>query len=63
MVIAAYGAPQTCIPVVLTPWSPGATKLKVLGGTAALLEDDKNMCMWAGQIEITDPGQKEFKAV
>lgn len=20
-------------------------------------------CMWAGQIEITDPGQKEFKAV
>jgi hypothetical protein len=62
MVIAAYGAPQTCVPVTITPWSPGAKKLKVLGGTPALLEDDKNMCMWAGQIEITDPGQTEFKA-
>ncbi len=54
--------PSSCIPVTITPWSPGAKKLKILGGNAALLEDDKNMCMWAGQIEITDPGQKSIQA-
>ena len=62
MVLAAYGAPQTCIPMVVTPWSPGAKKLKILGGTAALMEKDTNMCLWAGSIEITDPGQKNLKA-
>lgn len=62
MVISAYGAPQECIPVVLTPWSPGAKKLKILGGTAALMDKDTNFCMWAGSIEITDPGQTKFKA-
>jgi len=54
--------PSSCLPITMTPWSPGAKKLKILGGNAALLEDDKNMCMWAGQIEITDPGQKTVKA-
>jgi hypothetical protein len=62
MVIAAQGAPQTCIPMVLTPWSPGAKKFKILGGTAALMDKDTNFCMWAGSIEITDPGQTNFKA-
>jgi hypothetical protein len=54
--------PSSCLPITMTPWSPGAKKLKILGGNAALLEDDKCMCMWAGQIEITDPGQKTVKA-
>ena len=62
MVIAAQGAPQTCIPMVVTPWSPGASKLKILGGTAALMEDDTNLCLLAGSLEITDPGQKTLKA-
>jgi|TARA_B110000858_G_C17687275_1_gene419588 hypothetical protein len=61
MVIASYGAPQTCIPVTITPWSPGAKQTKVLGN-AALLDKDTNMCMWAGSIEITDPGQTSIKA-
>ena len=42
--------PSSCLPITMTPWSPGAKKLKILGGNAALLEDDKCMCMWAGQI-------------
>jgi hypothetical protein len=48
--------------MVVTPWSPGASKLKILGGTAALMEDDTNLCLWAGSLEITDPGQKTLKA-
>lgn len=54
--------PNTCVPMTIAPWSPGAKKLKVLGGTAALLEKDTNTCLWAGKIEITDPGQKEMTA-
>jgi len=62
MVLAAQGAPQTCIPMTLTPWSPGAKKLKILGGTAALMDKDTNFCLWAGSIEITDPGQTSLNA-
>ena len=62
MVIANKFAPNTCVPMTIAPWSPGAKKLKVLGGTAALLEKDTNTCLWAGKIEITDPGQKEMTA-
>ena len=54
--------PSSCIPVTLTPWSPGAKKLKILGGAAALMDKDTNFCMWAGSIEITDPGQTKLKA-
>lgn len=62
MVIANKMMPNTCVPMTIAPWSPGAKKLKVLGGTAALMEKDTNMCMWAGKVEITDPGQKNFTA-
>ena len=54
--------PSDCIPVTLTPWSPGAKKLKILGGQAVLMDKDTNFCMWAGSIEITDPGQTKLKA-
>lgn len=58
MVIAALGAPQTCIPVPVMPWMPGSKKVKVVK-IPELTDDSKTMCAWAGVIEITQvPGQK-----
>ncbi|MFT5779008.1 MAG: hypothetical protein ACI837_001965 [Crocinitomicaceae bacterium] len=58
MVIAAFGAPQPCIPVTIAPWSPGSPTVKI-GKLNALDEADKLLCMWAGSIEITDTGQAD----
>jgi uncharacterized Zn-binding protein involved in type VI secretion len=55
---AALGVltPQPCIPVTTGPWAPGSPTVLV-GGSPALTADSMCMCMWAGQISITDPGQ------
>ena len=58
MVIAAYGAPQPCIPVVIAPWSPGSATVKI-GKLAALDEDSTCMCMWAGSVSVGDAGQTD----
>jgi hypothetical protein len=58
MVIAAYGAPQPCLPVTIAPWSPGSATVKI-GPFKAMDEGDKLMCTWAGSIEITNPGQTD----
>jgi len=54
---AAMGVltPMPCIPAISAPWTP-AGKRKY-SGEPALLENCKCMCMWGGQIEITNPGQ------
>lgn len=55
---AALGAltPQPCIPVIVMPWSPASQKLKI-GKMPAILDNSQTMCAWAGQIQVTDPGQ------
>lgn len=55
---AALGVltPQPCIPATAAPWAPGSPTVTV-GGFPALVEDDMLMCMWAGEISITFPGQ------
>jgi hypothetical protein len=55
---AAMGVltPQPCIPVTTGPWAPGSPTVLV-GGSPALTDDSMCMCMWAGQISITTPGQ------
>ena len=54
---AAMGAltPMPCIPVVVAPWSPGASGAEI-AGQKALTSDSKCTCMWTGQVTITDPG-------
>ena len=47
-----------CIPNTTTPWMPGNSKVMVMG-FPALMKDDKLMCMWAGQIEVSDAGQTD----
>jgi hypothetical protein len=48
--------PQPCIPVVVAPWSPGATKALV-GGKPALTNTAMCNCTWGGVITITNAGQ------
>jgi hypothetical protein len=48
--------PQPCIPVVVGPWTPGATKATV-GSKPALPNTAKCNCSWGGVISITNPGQ------
>lgn len=60
---AALGVltPQPCIPVIVAPWNPVSQKLKI-GKMPALLDNSTAMCAWAGQIQVTDPGQTSITA-
>lgn len=55
---AALGVftPAPCIPVTVAPWVPGAPTV-LIGNMPALDSNSKLMCMWAGVIQITQPGQ------
>jgi len=55
---AALGVltPMPCIPVTVSPWVPGATKVTI-NGSPALHDGCKLTCMWGGSISITSPGQ------
>ena len=52
--------PSSCIPLPVMPWNPVAKKTKI-GKNPALLETSKTMCVWAGSIEIQDPGTKKIQ--
>jgi hypothetical protein len=49
--------PAPCVPAVNTPWTPGATKVKV-GGQPALHAGCRAMCAWGGEITISTPGNE-----
>jgi hypothetical protein len=49
--------PAPCVPAVDTPWTPGATKVKI-GGQAALHAGCQAMCAWGGVITIATPGSE-----
>ncbi len=55
---AALGVltPMPCVPNTPTPWVPGSPTV-LIGGMPALNNTSKCMCMWAGVISISDPGQ------
>lgn len=55
---AAMGVltPMPCIPNTVAPWVPGAPTV-LMGNMPALNNSSKLMCMWAGVIQITVPGQ------
>jgi len=52
--------PMPCIPNTVTPWMGAKMNVRVKGNPA-LLDSSKLLCMWAGVIEITNPGQKIMK--
>ncbi|OEZ61001.1 MULTISPECIES: DUF4280 domain-containing protein [unclassified Duganella] len=55
---AALGVlvPMPCIPATVAPWMPGSPTV-LIGNMPALNNSSKLMCMWAGVIEISAPGQ------
>jgi hypothetical protein len=55
---AALGVltPMPCIPVTPAPWVPGAPTV-LLCGAPALNNSSKLMCIWAGVISFSSPGQ------
>lgn len=55
---AALGVltPMPCIPNIVAPWAPGAPTAMV-GNMPALTAQSMLMCMWAGVIKISFPGQ------
>ena len=55
---AALGVltPMPCIPATTTPWVPGCPTV-TLAGQPALDNISTCMCLWAGMISITQPGQ------
>jgi hypothetical protein len=55
---AAMGAltPMPCIPNTPAPWVPGSPTV-LLANMPSLNDTSKCMCIWAGVIEVTNPGQ------
>jgi hypothetical protein len=55
---AALGVltPQPCIPMTVSPWTPGSPTVSI-GGQPALTNSSTCNCMWAGVITISMPGQ------
>ncbi|MBK8175373.1 MAG: DUF4280 domain-containing protein [Rhodospirillales bacterium] len=55
---AALGVltPQPCIPATAAPWVPGAATV-LIGSMPALDNSCTLMCLWAGVIQVTAPGQ------
>jgi hypothetical protein len=55
---AAFGVltPMPCMPVTTAPWTPGAVTV-TLGHKPSLDNTCTLMCMWAGVISVTVPGQ------
>jgi hypothetical protein len=55
---AALGVltPMPCIPNTAAPWVPGSPTV-LIGNMPALNDTSKCMCLWAGVISITFPGQ------
>src|ERR1700751_2631599 len=55
---AALGVltPMPCIPVTTSPWGPRAPTV-MLGGNPTLDSTSTLMCMWAGVIQVVEPGE------
>jgi hypothetical protein len=55
---AALGVltPMPCIPATPAPWTPGAPNV-LLADAPALDDQSTLLCMWAGVIQVTDPGE------
>jgi len=55
---AALGVltPMPCVPNTTAPWTPGSPTV-LIANLPALNDTSMLMCMWAGVIQVTQPGQ------
>ena len=54
-VIAAFGSPVPCLPV-LQPWTPGSARVTI-NGVNALDDTSQCVCAWLGVVTVMSPGQ------
>jgi hypothetical protein len=52
--------PMPCIPNTTAPWMNGKTNVNA-SGYPVLMKNSKLMCMWAGNIEITDENNSNIQ--
>lgn len=54
---AALGVltPQSCIPVITAPWTPGSATVTI-GNMPALNNSSTCMCTWGGTVTVVDAG-------
>ena len=59
---AAQGVhtPAPCTPAITSPWSPGASKVKI-DGQKALDDASTCKCTWNGTIKVNSAGQTKVK--
>jgi hypothetical protein len=55
-VAAAQGIPQPCVPVLVSPWSPGSLQATI-NGVNVLDDSCECMCTWGGVITVSAAGQ------
>ena len=52
--------PMPCIPNIPASWIPGSPKI-LINNIPALTDDSQCMCVWAGIISVTAPGQAKVQ--
>jgi hypothetical protein len=59
---AALGVltPQPCLPMTMAPWIPSNTA-PMIDNQIALDNGGKCLCLWLGNITISDPGQTKLE--
>jgi hypothetical protein len=55
-VIASFGAPAPCTPMIVSPWFLGAIDV-IIGSAPAFNDQSKNICMFGGMISVSFAGQ------
>jgi hypothetical protein len=53
---AGASTPPVCLPIIVTPWTPGALQVTV-GGVPALDDASQCSCAYSGLVTVTDAGQ------
>ncbi len=53
---AGIPTPAPCVPATPNPWVPGSPTV-LLGNLPSLNNDSKLLCLWAGVIQIVQPGE------
>jgi Domain of unknown function (DUF4280) len=54
--VASAHAPQPCVPVLMSPWSPGSARV-MINGVNALDDSSQCVCTWGGVVTVSDAGQ------
>jgi hypothetical protein len=54
--VASAHAPQPCVPVLISPWSPGSARVTI-NGVNAVDDSSQCLCTWGGVVTVSAAGQ------